>query len=89
MIGVSADSKAADSASGEDPAAVHRSLIPDPIRSQVSFQTVTDPWNWWRTLGVIYRPKGIHLDERIARIGHDSKAEEVESLLELDALFRS
>jgi glycosyltransferase involved in cell wall biosynthesis len=89
VIGVSADSKAADSASGEDPAAVHRSLIPDPIRSRVSFQTVTDPWNWWRTLGVIYRPKGIRLDERIARIGHDSKAEEVESLLELDALFCS
>jgi glycosyltransferase involved in cell wall biosynthesis len=59
---------------GRDPAASLRASLPPDLAPVVGFRTVDDPWNWWRTLGVVLTAGGADLDAESMALGEASGA---------------
>jgi glycosyltransferase involved in cell wall biosynthesis len=70
---------------GRDPVAGLRTGLPEDLAGRVSVRTVTDPWNWWRTLGILYLPEAVELDPDLVAIGRDSGAVVARTAAELAA----
>lgn len=74
VIGIAAPSGTPDPEPGRDPAAALRAGLPDDMSAMVSLRTVTDPWNWWRTIGIALAPDNVGIDVATTEIGRASGA---------------
>lgn len=83
VVGVSADPRTTGPEPGCDPAARLRIGIPPELEEAVSVRTIVDPWNWWRTLGVVLAPSGIPLDLASVEIASASGTIEARNAAEL------
>jgi hypothetical protein len=83
VVGRAAAPGSADPVPGRDPAAALRADLPETLVERVSARTVTDPWNWWRTLGILFVPDGVAVDRDLVAIGRASGAREVRTPGEL------
>ena len=79
VVGVRGADGASDPAPGRDPAAALRANLPDDLASSISVRTVTDPWNWWRTLGIVLDPGLPFGDDESVRLAMASGAALVRS----------
>lgn len=72
VVGIAAPPGSPDPAPGRDPAAALRVGLPDDLGRVVSLRTITDPWNWWRTLGIALAPDGAPIDQQSLNLGRAS-----------------
>ena len=82
-VGIRGEPGAEDPSPGNDLHGRFREYIAVGFEDRFTFQTVTDPWNWWRLNGVLYAPLGFSIDRNNASIGLASGARSVEQLSEV------
>lgn len=86
-IGIRHSSGAALPESGRDPAAALREALPEDLGASIGLRTVDDPWNWWRTLGIVFAPDDATIDRASVDLAAASGARIARTAAELvDAL---
>lgn len=78
-VGLRAMHALGDPRSGEDPCGRFRAFLAPELLSRVTFQTVTDPLNWWRGFGLYLAPQGCTVDADSLAIGKASGARQLDA----------
>ncbi|MEO8469604.1 MAG: glycosyltransferase family 4 protein [Chloroflexota bacterium] len=83
VVGVLPAPGARDPEPGRDPAAALRAALPEDLAPFIGLRTVVDPWNWWRTLGIVLAPAH-GIDDAGAGAGDHSLAPDPDVVRALD-----
>ncbi len=82
-VGIRGEPGAEDPSPGNDLHGRFREFIPVGFEDRFTFQTITDPWNWWRLNGILYAPLGFAIDRVNVSIGLASGARSAEHLSDI------